>query len=90
MRTTVDLPDDLYRQLKARAALGGLRVRELMTRYLEQGLRSLPEQPAGAPRSQPPVAVERTGKPIRALSRAQLRRIDDDEEIARRDRPRRR
>ena len=83
MRTTVDLPDDLYRRLKARAALGGLRVRELMTHYLERGLESLPDESADQPRSQPAVAVPRTGKPIRALSRAQLQRIEDDEEVAR-------
>ncbi len=39
MRTTVDLPDDLYRAIKARAALAGLKVRELMTQYLAEGLR---------------------------------------------------
>lgn len=83
MRTTVDLPDELYRRLKARAALGGLRVRELMTQYLERGLGSLPEHSADRPRSQPAVAVPRTGKSIRALSRAQLQQIDDDEEVAR-------
>lgn len=87
MRTTVDLPDDLYRRLKARAALGGLKVRELLTRYLEQGLRGLPERPAEHSRSEPPVAVRRTGKPIRALTRAQLRRIEEDDEIRRHARP---
>lgn len=90
MRTTIDLPDDLYRQLKARAALGGLKVRELITRYLEQGLRTLPEQPAPRTRSEPPVAVPATGVPIPALSRAELARIDEEEERARRARSARR
>lgn len=81
MRTTIDLPDDLYRQLKARAALGGLRVRELITRYLEQGLRTLPEQSPA--RSEPPVAVPSTGVPIPAISRDELARIDEEEELAR-------
>ncbi len=40
MRTTVDLPDDLYRQLKARAAIGGMKVLELT--YVERGLQVLP------------------------------------------------
>jgi hypothetical protein len=79
----MDLPDDLYRQLKARAALGGLKLRELITRYLEQGLRTLPEQRPAGIRSEPPVAVPPTGVPIPALSRAELARIDDDDEIAR-------
>ena len=32
MRTTVDIPDPVYRQLKARAALEGCSVRELILR----------------------------------------------------------
>ncbi len=90
MRTTVDLPDDLYRQLKARAALGGLKLRELITRYLEQGLRTPPERPLAKARSQPPVAVPPTGVPIAALSRAELARIDEEEELTRHARPARR
>jgi hypothetical protein len=31
MRTTLDIPDDLYRQVKARAALEGKSVREVTT-----------------------------------------------------------
>ncbi|MBL8251455.1 MAG: hypothetical protein JNK31_07290 [Candidatus Competibacter sp.] len=35
MRTTVDLPDELFRQAKARAALEGVRLRDLV----EKGVR---------------------------------------------------
>lgn len=31
MRTTIDIPDDLYKQLKAKAAMEGTSVRNLMT-----------------------------------------------------------
>lgn len=31
MRTTLDIPDDLYRQVKARAALEGKSIREVTT-----------------------------------------------------------
>lgn len=60
MRTTVDLPDDLYRAIKARAALAGLKVRELMTQYLAEGLRDAevgdrPEQPTDFPVVIPPL-----------------------------------
>lgn len=37
MRTTLDLPDELFRQLKARAALLGTSVKELLTSYVESG-----------------------------------------------------
>jgi len=91
MRTTVDLPDDLYRQIKARAALGGLKVRELIVHYLEQGLHTLPAPPA-APRARSPlpVSIPPTGVPIPALTRAELARIDEEDELARRGRPARR
>jgi len=87
MRTTVDVPDDLYRRLKARAALSGLKVRELMTRYLEEGLRSLPAGEHPVRRSALPVAIPSTGSPIAALTRSELARIDEDEERQRDARP---
>lgn len=91
MRTTIDLPDYLYRQLKSRAALGGMTVRELITGYLAEGLHASPPASVGPRgRSAPPVAIPATGKPIRALSRAQLRKAEDDLEMARRARSARR
>ncbi|WP_448566757.1 hypothetical protein [Thermus sp.] len=53
MRTTLDLPDPLYRRLKLQAAKEGKTLRELVIRYLEEGLgreglprpRSLPRVP---------------------------------------------
>jgi hypothetical protein len=38
MRTTVDLPDDLYRQAKAEAAAQGVKLREFIAAALEQAL----------------------------------------------------
>lgn len=40
MRTTVDIPDPLYRTLKARAAIEGRSVRELILRGTERELRA--------------------------------------------------
>ncbi|HET7584127.1 MAG TPA: hypothetical protein VFK13_04425 [Gemmatimonadaceae bacterium] len=90
MRTTVDLPDDLYRQLKARAALGGLKVRELITTYLERGLQTLPENTPSRPRSDPPIAIAPTGAPIPARSRSELQELERRDETARRPRSTRR
>jgi plasmid stability protein len=39
MRTTVDIPDTLYRELKSRAANEGRSVKELILRGVEQELR---------------------------------------------------
>ena len=38
MRTTVDLPDPLYKRVKAEAALRGMKLRDFITRALEQAL----------------------------------------------------
>ena len=38
MRTTLELPDLLFRTLKARAALDGTTLKELMLRFVQQGL----------------------------------------------------
>lgn len=38
MRTTIDLPDDLYRQIKARAALRGIKLKEYVTAALRDSL----------------------------------------------------
>lgn len=40
MRTTVDIPDPLYRELKGKAAREGHSVKELILRGVEQELRS--------------------------------------------------
>jgi len=38
MRTTIDLPDDLFRRAKATAALQGKSLKELVASVLEKGL----------------------------------------------------
>lgn len=40
MRTTLDLPDPLLRQLKAKAALEGITLKELVRSLVERGLRA--------------------------------------------------
>ena len=39
MRTSIDLPDALYRQLKAFAALQGLPMKDVLIRMVERGLK---------------------------------------------------
>jgi hypothetical protein len=42
MRTTVDIPDPIYRELKGKAASEGRSVKELILRGVEQELRARP------------------------------------------------
>lgn len=46
MRTTLDLPEPLFRELKAHAALRGLPMKQLLQQFVEQGLR--PDQHTSA------------------------------------------
>ena len=50
MKATIDIPDDLYRQIKAEAALRGLTVREVTTRLYRRWLK---EGGAGSPGEAP-------------------------------------
>lgn len=52
MRTTVDIPDALYRELKKKAAHEGQTVKELVLRGVELQLRATKKKTA---RRQPPV-----------------------------------
>ena len=84
MRTTIDLPDSLLRQAKARAALEGLTLKELIASYVVQGLQQGEVQRAAQPRrrSAPPmIARAATGKPIPALSADELAELEIQEDL---------
>jgi hypothetical protein len=80
MRTTLDLPDALLRQLKAKAALEGTTLKALMRRVVERGLRA-PAEPARG-YSATPVALPsvRLGRPMNLAhpSNAALFEVLDD------------
>jgi len=80
MRTTIDLPDPLFRQAKARAALDGTTLKEWITRCVQQGLRrNSPMEPRTDRRSTPPLARAATGRTLPVFSNAELHRILDEE-----------
>ena len=86
MRTTLDLPDETFRKLKAEAALRGFKLKELVTQLIERGLAEGPLPPvADRPRrSFPiPIAREADGTVTPALSNAQLQAILEEEDLAR-------
>lgn len=82
MRTTIDLPDDLLRQVKAKAAIDGMKLKDLIIHYVEQGLKGAPSPtaPLRRQRSELPVARAATGHTLAALTNAEIQRILDKEE----------
>jgi len=83
MRTTIELPDDLYRALKARAGLSGVTLRRLVQRLIERGLRSSTGEAAPTKRhGPPPVIIPPRGVPIPAVSRTELTRMEEEQDEA--------
>lgn len=83
MRTTLDLPDELFRQVKAKAAVTGTTIKELLTRYVERGLRQ-PDAPSvrAGDRSPLPVIKRRSRVAIPSLTPAWQASLDEEEDRA--------
>ena len=62
MRTTVDLPDELFRRVKSEAALRGKKLKDLV----EEGLRAVVDKtpPANEPRQLPSLSPRRSARTI--------------------------
>lgn len=95
MRTTLDLPDETFRRLKAQAALRGFKLKELVAQLIDRGLAEGAVDPptarTGSSKSQPglaqnpypiPIAREADGTVTPHLSNQQLHAILDDEDLA--------
>ncbi|GAB4166529.1 MAG: hypothetical protein Fur0032_04020 [Terrimicrobiaceae bacterium] len=73
MRTTLDLPDPLFRELKARSALKGMLLKDFVAGLLQAGLaQSVAAEPAARPRSPLPVIRRATGVSHPALSNREI------------------
>lgn len=80
MRTTLDLPDALLRQLKAQAALEGATLKATIRTLVERGMAAgaaVPATPARAPAKLPSIKL---GRPLRLKnpSNAALFKLLDD------------
>ena len=84
MRTTLDLPDELFRQVKAKPALDGAKLKDLLARYIEAGLRQSP-QPAALPngRSSLPVIKAKGKCAIPDLTPGLQAKLEEEEDLAR-------
>ena len=83
MRTTLDLPDPLMRELKARAALEGVKLKDYFTNIVQAAL-DRPAATVGAPQRSPvPVFRRAKARPMPAMSNADLYAALDAEDVAR-------
>ena len=72
MRTTLDLPDSLMRELKARAALEGVKLKDYFARIAQAALRQPVASSEPPARSPLPVFKRPTAKPMPAMGNADL------------------
>ncbi|MFI5385469.1 MAG: hypothetical protein ACHQ50_05035 [Fimbriimonadales bacterium] len=73
MRTTIDIPDDLFRRVKAVAALKGITLKNLVRGFIEQGLEHSSSQPLPAGQKRRiPVSIAPAGREIRNLTNAEI------------------
>jgi hypothetical protein len=84
MRTTIDLPDDLFREAKTRAVQQGTTLKSLMTQFIRSGLRE--QSSSDVPplrRNPPPVAIRRVPgqAPARAMSNRELHELLENNEV---------
>lgn len=88
MRTTLELPDALFREVKTRAVQQGVTLKDLLAQYIQAGM----DAPAvgsiqvkASPQAYPiPIAIRRkAGTPLTpALTNAELAAILDAEDLA--------
>ena len=83
MRTTLEIPDPLFREVKARAAQSGLKLKEFLTRYIEARLKApVLQSPQSRPKRTPLTTLgEPPGVPHRAYSNAELQEILDKADL---------
>ena len=85
MRTTIDLPDELFREAKTRAVQQGRTLKSLLIQYVRSGLGAQPPGTGSSParRNPPPVAIRRIpGRaPSPAFTNRELHALLEEEEV---------
>lgn len=89
MKTTLDLPDDLMRELKVRAAMEGRRLKDVIGEALRVGLKNRDAFGSPAPRSRIttdpemgfPLVQCPPDAPASRMSAEQIRRLADESQL---------
>jgi hypothetical protein len=80
MRTTLDLPDNLMRELKARSAMEGVKLKDYFAQIAQAALRKPVAAAQASVRSPVPVFKRSGAKAMPAMSNAELNAILDSKE----------
>lgn len=80
MRTTIEIPDSLFRRLKVRAAQQGVSMKELIQQWIEKGLDSNDKPVKYGRKSDPPRIVAEAGRNMPDLSSKETWEILDQED----------
>ena len=82
MRTTLDLPETLMRELKARAAQDGITLKNCIVRMVESHLHDSPINVSDAERSAVLVFKRKGAKPMPVMTNAELNGALDAQDTA--------
>jgi hypothetical protein len=85
MRTTIDLPEELFRAAKTRAAQQGTTLKKLMTQFIRTGLDEENVPPLEPrKRARPPVAIAQHTRQVHtpALTNRQLHELLEAEDLS--------
>ena len=84
MRTTIDLPDPFFRQVKARAALEGMKLREVVISALNAYMVQPGRKEAGKNKPCPfPLFTGKGGPLLKRLDNALIAKLDEEDDLER-------
>jgi hypothetical protein len=80
MKTTLDIPDELFREAKSRAALEGIKLRELIAEALREKLSTSPPKPQRR-RTKFPIIISQRTDPLVTLEQVKqsIEALDEEE-----------
>ena len=82
MRTTLELPDEIFRKVKAKAAMEGITLKQLLADYVSKGLEGTSSVARPKSRSKLPVIKRRGGAVIPNLTTDLQATLQEDEDFA--------
>jgi hypothetical protein len=82
MRTTLELPDDLFREVKAKAALQGITLKQLLANYVHNGLKNGLSVPRTGRRSRLPIIKRRGRGSIPNLTPELQSKLQQEDDLA--------